>query len=70
VLFSVGASALIGAYMDATTQIPFVWRNGSGIGLFLTVLPEVFLLFWAVILIGMSVLDLRRFIRSLTERLA
>jgi hypothetical protein len=64
VLFCAGADAVFSAYIDASKRLPFMVRNGSALGLFLTILPEIFLLAWAISLIGMAVSDFRRFIRN------
>lgn len=59
VLFCTGVGALVSACKDARAQHPLMLRNGSALGLLLTVLPEVFLLVWATVLIAMSVSDFR-----------
>jgi hypothetical protein len=65
VLFCIGVGAVISAYLDGSHQFPFMIRNGSStIGWFLTILPEVFLLVWAIALIGMSVGDFRMFMQA------
>jgi hypothetical protein len=64
VLFCLGAGALISAYLDGRKQIPFMLRNGSVIGLFLAILPDIFLLAWAITLTGMSVSDFRNLMQS------
>jgi predicted membrane-bound spermidine synthase len=70
VLFCLGAGALISAYLDGRKQIPFMLRNGSVIGLFLGILPDIFLLAWAITLTGMAVSDFRNFIQSHSRTLS
>jgi hypothetical protein len=64
VLFCLGAGALISGYLDGLKQIPFMLRNGSAIGLFLTILTDMFVLAWGITLTGMSVSDFRNFVQS------
>jgi hypothetical protein len=59
VLFCLGVGAPVSAYIDARMKIPIMLRNGSHIGLFLTVLPDMILLAWALALTGISVSDFR-----------
>jgi hypothetical protein len=67
VFFLVGVSALVYAYMQSKSELSLVWRNGSTVGLFLVLLPDVFLVAWAIVLIWAAVSDSRRLIGAQTS---
>lgn len=64
VLLSFAVGAVFSAYRDATVRLPSVLRDGSRMGFFITVIPELLLVAWAVLLVGLAVADLKKLLTT------